>query len=470
MDTGIAQPKKKVIISEIKPMMDSTAPVRVAFYVRVSTDSEEQMNSFENQKAAVQIVLKQHPEFTLVKIYADAGITGTLAEKRPGFMEMIADCESGKIDLIYTKSLSRWSRNTLECLQYYRALKDIGVNLIFEKESIDTRNVFTEMALSIYASFSQEESRSISENTKMGIRMRYQMGQDHWAPIFGYRKDYVIEESEAEIVRKIFDMYEHGYSVREIMAYLDKNNIPSPRNSKWSTTSLFNILKNEKYTGDVVMQKSYTTDHLTHKVVRNDGTVLPTYTVIDHHAAIIPHEQFDIVQRMFTMHRFGSETVQLPFGDRLFCPYCGKKLKQRYYHGGAWAQGRGWECACGEFQLKAKSIEDAVMDGYVNINMDSVRERLDKMRPEKRKAAEQLIAYKESGEVTEPQYYWIDRLIDRIEFGRFESKTDNVLIIRWKFGLTSTRPVKTRKTPRKYAELQHKSKNKKGRGSRKNKG
>ena len=191
-------------------------------------------------------------------------------------------------------------------------------------EEIDTRNVFTEMALSIYASFSQEESRSISENTKMGIRMRYQMGQDHWAPIFGYRKDYVSEESEAEIVRKIFDMYEHGYSVREIMAYLDENNIPSSRNINWSTTSLFNILKNEKYTGDVVMQKSYTTDHLTHKVVRNDVTVLPTYTVIDHHAAIIPHEQFDIIQRMFTMHRFGSKTVQLPFGDRLFCPYCEK--------------------------------------------------------------------------------------------------------------------------------------------------
>lgn len=222
----------EVIKSEIQSSGSEMREIRVAFYVRVSTDTEEQMNSFENQKAAVDVILRQHPEYKLVKIYADAGISGTLAEKRPGFMEMIADCKARKIDLIYTKSLSRWSRNTLECLQYYRALKDIGVSLIFEKESIDTRSEISEMALSIYASFAQEESRSISENTKMGLRMRYEMGQDIWKPVFGYRRDYVMDEAEAPVVRTIFDMYEHGYTAREIAVHLDTNGIPSPNHCK----------------------------------------------------------------------------------------------------------------------------------------------------------------------------------------------------------------------------------------------
>lgn len=456
-------PKKKVIISEIKPIIDSTAPVRVAFYVRVSTDSEEQLNSFENQKAAVQVVLKQHPEFRLVKIYSDAGISGTLAEKRPGFMEMIADCEADKIDLIYTKSLSRWSRNTLECLQYYRALKEIGVNLIFEKESIDTRNTFTEMALSIYASFAQEESRSISENTKMGLRMRYEMGQDTWSELYGYRKGYVIEETEAEVIRKIFDLYEHNYSAKEITAYLNENGIPSPKNSKWQSTTVLGILKNEKYVGDIIMQKSYVADYLTHRQINNDGTIVPTYTVLDHHKGIVSHEQFDRVQAIRMLHGGGKNGYdQYPFGDKLVCPYCRKRLTQRNIHGGAWGQGQGWGCACRGFLLKSKSIEDVVLDAFMGLDLESIELRLPKLKPSRRTAAEKLLELRKKETVDAVHYFWTEPLIDSIEFGECETKESCFLMIRWKFGLTSTRLIKTRKTPREYAELDKQ----KGRGKK----
>ena len=452
--------KKEVIISQIKPIVESDAPVRVAFYVRVSTDTELQMNSFENQKASVEVVLKQHPEFQLVKIYSDAGISGTLAEKRPGFMEMIADCKSGKIDLIYTMSLSRWSRNTLECLQYYRALKDIGVNLIFEKECIDTRNIFTEMALSIYASFSQEESRSISENTKMGIRMRYAMGETRWAQVYGLRRDYVIDEMEGGVVRTMFNMFEHGTSMRDIADYLNSKGIPSPKNTKWNRSGVLLILSNEKYAGDLVMQKSYTTDHLTHRVIKNDGTVVPTYTVKDHHKGIISHEQFDRVQAIRIMHGGGKNGYdQYPFGDKLVCPYCGARLKQRNLHCGAWAQGQGWECkSCGQFMLKSKNIEAAVMDAYESLDMGSIEAHLPKMKPERKDAAKRLIQIRQTEEVSEVHFYWVDQLIDRIEFGKFEGANDKVLMVRWKFGLTSTRQVKSRKTPKQYAEKDKKSK------------
>ncbi len=456
-------PKKKVIISEIKPIIDSTAPVRVAFYVRVSTDSEEQMNSFENQKAAVQVVLKQHPEFQFVKIYSDAGISGTLAEKRPGFLEMIADCEAGKIDLIYTKSLSRWSRNTLECLQYYRALKDIGVNLIFEKENIDTRNTFTEMALSIYASFAQEESRSISENTKMGLRMRYEMGQDTWSELYGYRKGYVIVEPEAAVIRKIFDLYEHNYSAKEIVKYLNGNGIPSPKNSTWQSTTVLGILRNEKYVGDIIMQKSYVADHLTHRQINNDGTRVPTYTVLDHHKSIVSHEQFDMVQAIRMLHGGGKNGYdQYPFSDKLICPYCKKRLTQRNIHGGAWGQGQGWGCACGKFLLKSQSIEEAVLDAFLSLDMESIEGRLPKLKPARRAAAEKLIELKKKENVDAVHYFWVEPLIDSIEFGECGVKEDCLLMVRWKFGMTSTRPLKTRKTPRQYAELDKR----KGRGKK----
>lgn len=448
---------KEVIVSQIKPFVKDDMPVRVAFYVRVSTDTDMQMNSFENQRAAVDVVLKQHPEFRLVKIYSDAGITGTLAEKRPGFMEMIEDCEMGLIDLIYTKSLSRWSRNTLECLMYYRSLKEIGVNLIFEKECIDTRNVFTEMALSIYASFSQEESRSISENTKMGIRWRFQMGQDIWKPMYGFAKGYQIIEAEAAVVRKIYSLYEHGASLNEIAEYLNVRGIPTPRGKKWNSTGLSALLNNEKYVGDVEMQKTYIQDHLNHKAVKNDGTVVPTYTVRDHHKGIVSREQFDRVTAIRAMKKVsGGDTCNYPFGDKLVCPYCGERLSQRNVKGGAWGQGRGWECrSCGEFLLKAKCIEEAVLDAYQGLDERSIKLHIPRMREHRKHAAERLICLKKE-DISEVHYFWVDQLIDRIEFGEFTCEEDSVIRIRWKFGMTSTRPIKNPKTPKQYAELARK--------------
>lgn len=452
----------QVIKSEIQSSSSEPREIRVAFYVRVSTDTEEQMNSFENQKAAVDVVLKQHPDYRLVKIYADAGISGTLAEKRPGFMEMIADCEAGKIDLIYTKSLSRWSRNTLECLQYYRALKDIGVSLIFEKESIDTRSEISEMALSIYASFAQEESRSISENTKLGLRMRYEMGQDIWKPIYGYRRDYVIDETEAEVVRTIFDMYERGHTARVIANHLDSKGILSPNQCKWQSTTVLSILRNEKYAGDIIMQKTYVADYLSHRQINNDGTKVPTYTMKEHHTGIVSREQFDRVQMIRELHGGGKNGLsKYPFGNKLICPYCGAKLRQRNFHGGVWGQGRGWECpSCKKFLLRSKDIESAVLTAYNDIEAASVRLRMPSMKSKRKDAAERLIRLKTSEDISKVDFFWVDQLIDTIEFGGFTCDTDRVIMIRWKFGLTSTRQLKSRKTPMEYAEIAKTTQNK----------
>ena len=280
---------------------------RVAFYIRVSTDTEDQQNSLENQRLACEATLRQHPEYRLVQIFQDEGISGTMAEKRPGFMEMVQAAEEGVIDLIITKSLSRWSRNTLDSLQYMRRLLAKGCNFIFERENLDTRQPFSEFALTLYSAFSQEESRSISENTKIGIRMNFQLGKARWCPIYGYRKGWCIYEPEARVVREIFDRYEQGHSLSKIALCLQESGIPTPRHGLWRPGQLQQMLRSSKYTGELVMQKFYTIDHLTHKQARNDGSAIPLYTLQGHHHPIVSREQFDRVQEMLTRRRYNAK-------------------------------------------------------------------------------------------------------------------------------------------------------------------
>ena len=198
------------------------SPLRVAAYCRVSTDTEEQSTSFNGQVNAYTSLINSNPEWTLAEIYADDGISGTSAQKRPKFMQMIQDCEAGKIDLILTKSISRFARNTLECLSYVRHLNSLGTHIIFENNGIDTRANYSEMLLTILAAFAQEESRSISENTKWGIRKRFEVGEARWSRIYGYDKGYVVNPQEAAVVQKIFNLYEHGMSTNEIGAWLHR--------------------------------------------------------------------------------------------------------------------------------------------------------------------------------------------------------------------------------------------------------
>ena len=205
---------------------------RVAAYCRVSSELEAQEVSFEMQVRVYTEKILANPGWELAGIYADEGVTGTSAAKRTRFMQMIADCEAGKIDCIITKSISRFARNTLECLGFIRKLQKIGVQILFEKEGIDTGSSYSEMILTILAAFSQEESRSISENVKWGIRKRYEDGIDRWAKIYGYaavgEETYRIVKEEAGVIRRIFWSCEHGESTGQIADKLNLEGIPAP--------------------------------------------------------------------------------------------------------------------------------------------------------------------------------------------------------------------------------------------------
>lgn len=195
--------------------------VRVAVYARVSTDQEIQLHSLEEQMKAFRAKIAQHPGWMLVDVYADEGISGTSVKKRKEFLRMMEDCEAGKVDYIMAKSISRFARNTVECLSYVRHLQSIGVQLYFEKEGLDTATSVSELILTVMAAFAQEESRSISENLKWGIRKRFESGESRWTKTYGYRKtkdgEIVIEPDEAAIVRMIFKMYQYGIPMTDIL-------------------------------------------------------------------------------------------------------------------------------------------------------------------------------------------------------------------------------------------------------------
>lgn len=419
LDNALAQPKK----------------LRVAFYIRVSRKTEDQMHSFEAQKAACDLTLAQHPEYALVKLYADPGITGTLAERRPGFMEMIADAEAGKIDLVITKSISRWSRNTVECLSYVNALLAAGANVVFEKENIDTREAYSVLALHIFAVLSQEESRSISENTKYGIRWDFELGYARWCPIYGYARgkaEYEVVPHEKAVVQRIFREYEAGSSIQQITRALNASGIPTPRGGQWRMCRVHSILKNRKYAGDLVMQKYYTKDHITHAAVKNDGSTVPIYIVPDHHEPIVDREQFERVQRILAMRNMsGGRGNQYPFGDMLRCPRCGAALHQRSI------QSRGrrmrvWSCEAGcGFAIDTRAVEGAVMAAYEALDMR-------KLSHDRSAAALELWEMKrQRPRLDSVEYLFLDKLVEGIELGGHATPADSAILIRWRFGHTS---------------------------------
>ena len=277
---------------------DNDVNQRVAIYVRVSTDDVRQTTSYELQKKYYEEFVTRHPNWTLVNIYADEGISGTSLKHRDEFNRMIADCKAGKIDMIITKSISRFARNTLDCLKYIRQLKEKNVPVFFEKENINTMDSKGEVLLTIMASLAQQESESLSKNVKMGIQFRYQNGEvqvnHNW--FLGYTKDenghLIIDEDQAVVVRRIFREYLQGASLKTIADGLMADGIPTATgNMKWHGDGIRKILTNEKYMGDALLQKTYTVDVLTKKRVSNNG-IVPQYYVENNHEAIIPRQLF----------------------------------------------------------------------------------------------------------------------------------------------------------------------------------
>ena len=266
---------------------------KVAAYCRVSTDFAEQASSYEAQVNYYTNYINGHADYEFAGIFADEGISGTSTKKRDQFNMMIADCKAGKIDMIITKSISRFSRNTLDCLNFVRMLKELGIGVIFEKENIFTLDSKGEVLLSILSSLAQDESRSISENSTWGIRRRFEQGKLHINQVkfLGYDKDtngnLIINQKQAKTVRRIYQEFLDGKSASRIAKDLEVDGVPNWNGKpKWYDGSIKKMLSNEKYKGEALLQKTYTVDFLTKKRAENTGQV-PQYYVEESHPAII---------------------------------------------------------------------------------------------------------------------------------------------------------------------------------------
>ena len=320
---------------------------RVAAYCRVSTDSEEQLNSYEAQKSYYTQKIADSPDWEMAGIYADEGISGTSMKKRTEFKKMITACKRGRIDLIITKSLSRFARNTVDCLETVRLLKANGIGVYFEKENINTLTESSEFLITLFSGFAQAESESLSKNVAWGWRKSAEAGNVYfqYKKMLGYRKGAdgqpEIVPEEAEIIRRIYRRYLAGCSLGQIKQELEQDNIPTAQKvERWSSAVIHNILTNEKYMGDALLQKTYITDCITKKVKKNMGE-RPMYYVENNHPAIIPRETFDQVQKEMTRRsskrkvlqksgktELGKYSGKYALTELLVCGECGSPYKR----------------------------------------------------------------------------------------------------------------------------------------------
>ena len=313
--------------AKVYSLQSDVAVKRVAAYCRVSTDLEEQESSLELQMDAYKKIIKNHEGWELAGIFVDEGLTGTSVEKRIEFQRMIRDAENGKIDVILAKSISRFARNTQDALLYTRYLQKFGVNVYFEKEGIDTAGFSSEFMLTILAAFAQEESHSISENTKRGIRNRFKMGIPMWSEVYGLKEGWQINEEEAKNIRLIFDLFTSDKTPAEVADELNKRRIPTPGSTKkWNSKNVGRILTNEKYVGDVLMQKTYVNNFMEHKSLENSDALVEQYYKRDHHKGIVSREQFNKAQDLYAMINPFNGPLQYPYFGFLKCPCCGNNM------------------------------------------------------------------------------------------------------------------------------------------------
>lgn len=319
-------------ISRVEPKKQAPARrQRVAAYARVSKDTERLMHSVSAQVSYYSSLIQSNPEWEYAGVYADSGISGTGIKDRDEFQRLIADCEAGKIDIVLTKSISRFARNTVDLLATVRHLKEIGVEVRFEKEHINSFSGDGELMMTIIASFAQEEVRSTSENIKWGIRKGYANGIDvaRNKKVYGYRYDgekYIVQEDEAEIVRFIFHSMADGVAPNVIVKELNARRAKTWRGYDFCYGNLGTILRNEIYIGDRRMQKCFVADPIKHNKVKNRGE-LPQYYISDCHEPIIDKEIFDKVQEILKQRADAVPTY--PFTKKIVCGVCGHPFTRK---------------------------------------------------------------------------------------------------------------------------------------------
>jgi site-specific DNA recombinase len=312
--------------------------LRVAAYCRVSTDNDDQLASLEAQKQHYEHHIRSIPEWEYAGVYYDEGISGTKKEKRAGLLRLLADCENGKIDFILTKSISRFVRNTMDCLEIIRKLNSLGVYIFFEKENINTQSMDGELMLTILGSLAENESISISQNNKWSIQRRFRNGTFKMAsPPYGY--DYMdgkltIHPERATVVRRIFSEALSGNGMQKIANALNADGILARHGGQWHASAVQVILSNPSYTGDAVFQKTYTDDHFNRHTNRGQKD---RYHIPDHHDPIVSREEFDAVAKILEQHRkekgitkgSGKYQSRYLFSGRIRCAECGGTFKRR---------------------------------------------------------------------------------------------------------------------------------------------
>lgn len=349
--------------------------LRVAAYCRVSTGSDEQLVSLEAQKNHYESYIKSNPEWELAGLYFDEGISGTKKAKRMALLQMMKDCEQGRIDYIITKSISRFARNTTDCLEMVRKLMDLGIFIYFEKENLNTESMESELMLSILSSLAESESVSISENSKWSAQKRFQNGTFKISyPPYGYKNvegEMVIDPLQAEAVKLIFAETLAGKSSGVIASELQKRKIPTRKGGNWTSTTVRGILSNEKYTGDVIFQKTYTDSHFSRHT--NHGEC-DQYMMRNHHEAIISREDFEAAGLLVGQRAkekgiqkgTGKYQNRYPFSGRIVCGECGAKFKRRI-HSASKVKYAAWCCSqhiddiskCSMMYIREDALEQA---------------------------------------------------------------------------------------------------------------
>lgn len=363
---------KKTIIKKEKTIAALPTLTKVAAYARVSSGKDEMLHSLAAQVSHYSDYIQRHPGWLYVGVYADEAMTGT-KDNRPEFKRLVEDCRSGKIDLVLTKSISRFARNTVDLLETVRELKSMGVDVFFEEQNIHTLSGDGELMLTILASYAQEESRSASENCKWRIRKQFENGELATLRfMFGYqvKKGKVeIDPDQAAIVRMIFEDYIGGMGGGQIAKKLKKMNVDTVMNGVWNGERVITIIKNEKYTGNALLQKKFVVDHLSKRLIWNRGN-LPKYYAEDTHPAIIDQETFDKAQAILQKRsmkckaKSGSRN-RYPFSSIIQCEICGKKYKRKNRKGKA-----AWYCSTflqeGKSACPSKQIPEPVLYSLCN--------------------------------------------------------------------------------------------------------
>lgn len=323
-------------VQRIDPIILPSEKESVAAYCRVSTDSADQLNSYHSQIAYYTKLINDNPDWELYDIYADAGITGTSIEKRDEFKRMLADCREGKIKRVLVKSVSRFARNATELLETTRELKDLGVVIVFEEQGFDTSQVLGEMQLTMFAMAAQEESHSISKNMIWSYQKRMQNGTflGTRAP-FGYELidgNLVIVPAEADVVRRIFELYLSGTGLNRIVSLLNREGVPAKGIDYWTYSAVRYVLSNERYIGNALLQKKYTLDSLTHKRKNNHGE-RTQYLIENSHDGLIREGDYYKVQDMLNQRNKFRGLTEHKFTHKILCPDCGKHFRRMVSQG-----------------------------------------------------------------------------------------------------------------------------------------